>query len=434
MSSASRRSFLKSSAAGAAALAVSTTAAAAAGQDRLAIALIGCGGMGTSHLKNLVVNPRVQIAYVCDVDATRLANAAKLAMDNGHTVKPVKDLRAVLDDRSVKAVWIATPDHWHSPAGILAADAGKHVYVEKPMSHNVREGRLLIDAAERNKVVVQVGTQARSNPDVKEAIDRVTGGAIGELLVAKAWNSQLRRNLGHVKAALPPAELDFDLWLGPAPQAPYYSNRVPGSWRFFRDYGAGDIGNDGVHNIDVALWGMGATVLPSRVAALGSKCFFDDDQEWPDTQYTVAEFDSPDGKGTRQFVYEQRIWSPYVQEGYENGNAFYGTKGCLIMGHTVGWKLYGLKNKLIEEREFKMNLGLHHQNFLDAITKGAALNAPAIAGHVAAGMCHLTNISGTLRKTIEFDPKTETIAALPEASAMLRRKYRDSHWAVPKGV
>jgi predicted dehydrogenase len=211
--------------------------------------------MGSNHLRLLAPNKQVTIAYVCDVDARRLETAAKTASAAGHPVKPVKDLRTVLDDKAVNAVWIATPDHWHAPATILAADAGKHVYVEKPCSHNVREGRLMIEAARHNKVVVQVGTQSRSTPTVKEAIDRVRGGAIGEVLACKAWNSQLRRNLGHVQPTPPPPHIDFDLWLGPAPESPFYSNRVHGSWRFFMDYGAGDIGNDGVHDIDVAVAG-----------------------------------------------------------------------------------------------------------------------------------------------------------------------------------
>jgi predicted dehydrogenase len=391
--------------------------------------------MGTNHLRNLVQNPRVKIAYVCDADANRLAAAAKIAADAGHPVRAEKDIRRVLDDRAVVAVWMATPDHWHTPGAVLAADAGKHVYLEKPCSHNVREGRLLADAMARNKVVIQVGTQARSTAAVKAAIDRVRGGAIGEVLAAKAWNSQLRRNLGKVSPSKPPAPLDYDLWLGPAPEAPFFSNRVPGMWRFFKDYGAGDIGNDGVHNIDVAVWGMGFDRLPNRVAALGSKAFFDDDQEWPDTQNVVCEYDPGNGGRTRRtFTFEQRIWSPYVQEGYENGNAFYGTKGMLVMGHTVGWKLYGERNKLLEEGSIRIDLPAHHNNFLDAVTKGAAPNAPAAVGHVSAGICHLANIATQLRATVEFDPEREAVTNNPNAQAMLTRRYRPNHWAVPREV
>lgn len=427
-----RRTFLKASAA---AVAVPAAAPAVGQPDTLAVALIGCGGMGKNHLNLLVKNPQFKIAYVCDVDAHRLKDAAKIATDAGHKVTAVKDLRTVLDDRAVKAVWIATPDHWHAPAGILAADAGKHVYVEKPCSHNVREGRLLVDAATRNKVVVQVGTQSRSGKTVQEAMARLKGGAIGDVLVAKAWNSQLRRNLGKVKPSEPPAHLDFDLWLGPAPVAPFYSNRVHGSWRFFIDYGAGDIGNDGVHDIDVAVWGLGVETLPNRVAALGGKYFFDDDQEWPDTQYVVCEYDAGNGgKWPRQLIFEQRIWSPYVQEDYENGCAFYGTKGLLVIGHNVGWKLYGERNKLVEEMKGSPSLALHHQNFLDAIVGNAKPAAPAVAGHVSAGICHLANISTRLRRTIEFDPLREAVTNSADANSLLRRKYRPNHWAIPRGV
>ncbi len=429
-----RRAFIKSSAAGAAIAAVPTAAPAIAAPDKLTVAVIGCGGMGTNHLRLLAKNPQLNIGYVCEVDANRLAAAAKIATDAGHQPKAIKDIRTILEDRKVNAVWIATPDHWHAPAAILAADAGKHVYVEKPCSHNIREGRLMIEAAKRNKVVIQVGTQARSTKTVKEAMDRLKGGAIGDILAAKVWNSQLRRNLGHVKPSEPPPHLDFDLWLGPAPVAPFYSNRIPGMWRFFVDYGAGDIGNDGVHNIDVGVWGMDLTTLPNRVAALGGKYFFDDDQEWPDTQYVVCEYDAGNGrKKPCQFIFEQRIWSPYVQEGYENGNAFYGTKGMLIIGHTQGWKHYGERNKLIEEMEGKVDLPAHHQNFIDAIMKGAKLAAPVEVGHLSAGICHLANIATRLRKTVEFDPTTEQITNSPEANSLVRRKYRD-HWAVPRGL
>ena len=431
MPTTTRRHFLKTSAA---ALAIPAAAPAVAAPDQLTIALMGCGGMGTNHLKLLAPHKQIVIAYVCDVDAKRLEAAAKIAAAAGHPVKTTKDLRTVLDDRSVKAIWMATPDHWHAPGAILAAEAGKHVYVEKPCSHNVREGRLMIEAAQRNKVIVQVGTQSRSTPTVKDAMDRIKGGAIGEILAGKAWNSQLRRNLGHVPATLPPPELDYDLWQGPVPEAPFYKNRVHGSWRFFLDYGAGDIGNDGIHDIDVGVWGMGFETLPNRVAALGGKYFFDDDQEWPDTQYAVCEYDAGNGgKTRRQFIFEQRIWSPYVQEDYENGCAFYGTKGLLVIGHSVGWKLYGERNKLIEQKVGKVDLPGHHQNFIDAVLKGDKPAAPVEVGHISAGICHLANIGTRTRKTIEFDPVRETIATNPDANALLRRKYRAGHWAVPKG-
>lgn len=431
MTTPTRRAFLSSSAA----LAVPAVAPAVRAEDRLPIALIGCGGMGTGHLRLLAQRKDVAIKYVCDVDRQRLTAAAKIASDAGHPAQSVGDLRKVLDDKEVTAVWQATPDHWHAPGTILAAEAGKHVYVEKPCSHNVREGRLMIEAAQKNKVLVQIGTQARSTPTVREAMARLHSGAIGDILVAKAWNSQLRRNLGKVQPSNPPEHLDFDQWLGPAPQAPYFANRIPAMWRYFFDYGVGDMGNDGVHNIDVALWGIGVDRLPDRTTALGGKYFFDDDQQWPDTQYVAAEFATGRGaKGPIQFIYEQRIWSPYVQEGYENGNAFYGTQGMLIMGHTVGWKLYGPRNQLKEEMTGRVDLPGHHTNFLEAIRKGIALNAPVLAGHLSAGVCHLANMATRLSRVITLDPSRERVLHDPEADGMLRRQYRPGHWAVPRGV
>ncbi|MBP3961043.1 Gfo/Idh/MocA family oxidoreductase [Gemmata sp. G18] len=434
----SRRTFLKSSASGAAALTCANGAAFSAalpGPDKLTVALIGCGGMGTNHLTLLAKHKQLNIAYVCDVDDTRLRAAAKIATSAGHAVKAERDMRVVLADKAVGAVWMATPDHWHAPGAVLAADAGKHVYVEKPCSHNVREGRLLVDAAQRNKVHIQVGTQSRSTPTCAEAVKRLRDGAIGEVLVAKAWNSQLRRTLGKVKPSEPPKHLDYEAWQGPVPEAPFYANRVHSSWRFFRDYGAGDIGNDGVHDIDVGVWGMKFDALPNRVAALGGKFFFDDDQEWPDTQYVVCEYDAGNGgKKPRQFIFEQRIWSPYVQEDYENGCAFYGTKGLLIIGHGVGWKLFGERNKPLEEMKGRADLSAHHQNFIDACLKGEKLTAPAAVGHISAGICHLANISTRLRKTVELDPVKEVVTNSPDANALLRRAYRPNHWAVPKGV
>jgi predicted dehydrogenase len=273
MSEIPRRRFVVESLAGPAAVA----AAAAFGQtakaasDVLTVGVIGPGGMGTNHLKLLAARKDVRIAYVCDVDANRAQSAAKLAADAGHSPKVVKDLRQVLDDKQVDAVWIATPDHWHAPAGILACDAGKHVYVEKPCAHNVREGRLLLEAARRNKRVVQTGHQSRSTAHVIQAMQLLKEGVIGEVLVAKAWNSQLRGNLGHVKPQDPPSHLDWEFWLGPAPFRSYQPNIHPGSWRFFYAFGAGDIGNDGVHDIDIARWGLGVTTQPTTVTALGSK-------------------------------------------------------------------------------------------------------------------------------------------------------------------
>jgi predicted dehydrogenase len=419
--------------AAAAAAALGTTASAQS-RRKVKVGVIGPGGMGSNHVRLLLERPDVEITHVCDPDRKRLADAAEMVRSRGGKApKAVEDMRRVFDEPAVEAVLIATPDHWHAPAAILALNAGKHVYVEKPCSHNIREGRLMIEAAKRSGKLLQVGTQSRSTAMVKEAIDRLHRGEIGEVLVAKAWNSQRRGNIGHSKPASPPDHLDFDLWVGPAPMVPYRSNLLPGVWRWWRDFGCGDIGNDGVHDIDVALWGLGVKTHPSRVACLGGKYFFDDDQEFPDTQYAVFEYpgEGKDGK-TRQLIFEQRIWSPYVQEGYENGAAFYGTEGLLVIGHTAGFKLYGPRNKLLAERTGSADLPAHHENFFACIRgEQKQLNAGGEAGHMAATLCHLANISARLQRTLAFDPAKETFPDDEEARRLIGRKYRKGHWAAP---
>lgn len=438
MADLARRQFVAQSLAGPAALA----AAAAFGQiakaanEQLTVAVIGPGGMGSNHLKLLAARNDVRIAYVCDVDANRSQAAGKLVAEAGHSPRVVKDMRQIFDDKQVDAVWIATPDHWHAPAGILACDAGKHVYVEKPCCHNIREGRLLLEASRRNKRVVQTGHQSRSTAHVIQAMQLLKEGVIGDVLVAKAWNSQLRGNLGHQQPQEPSSHLDWELWLGPAPHRGYQPNIHPGTWRFFYAFGAGDIGNDGVHDIDIARWGLGVTTQPTTVTALGSKYFFDDDQEFPDNQYCLYEWPG-DGKvgHKRTLVFEQRDWSPYVQEGYENGNAFYGTNGMMLLGKNSGFTVFGPRNKPTEHKaNGSTDLPAHHENFIACIRDGKRPNADIQEGHLSASLAHLGNIACRAGRLLHLDPAAEKIKGDEEANALITRKYRENHWAVPKGA
>lgn len=430
-----RRSFLKQ--AGTSAVVASAAGAlhAASVSDRLRIGVIGPGGMGMNHVRNLARRDDVQIAAVCDVDSNRLGTAAAhVASETRRRPTATGDMRKILDDPSVDAVLIATPDHWHAPAAILALDAGKHVYVEKPCCHNVREGRLMIDAVQRSGKVLQVGTQSRSTECVADGIQRVLNGEIGEVLVAKAWNSQRRGSIGHSEPTEPPEHLDFDSWTGPAPQVPYRKNLLPAVWRWWYNFGCGDIGNDGVHDIDVALWGLGVTTHPDRIACFGDKYFFDDDQQFPDTQYAQFEYSPQRDSGQRkQLIFEQRIWTRYTQDGYENGAAFYGTKGMLIMGHTVGWRQYGERNKLIAERTGRADLIAHHNNFFDSIRGTAKPNASIDVGHRAAAIVHLANIAARTGRVLNFDPGKEEILNDPESNRLLSRDYRD-HWGTPRDL
>lgn len=432
-----RRNLLKQSGALATAVALgnlSSNTRALGANERLILGMIGPGGHGSGLLRSFVAQKGVEVAYVCDADANRMSQAGRaVEQASGRAPKAVSDLRRILDDKAIDAVIVATPDHWHAPATVLACDAGKHVYVEKPCSHNIREGRLMVEAARRNKRIVQVGTQSRSAPYIARAIGLLREGAIGEILVAKAWNSQLRRNIGKVKPTDPPAHLDFEMWVGPAPMVPYQSNMLHSSWRWFRAFGTGDIGNDGVHDIDIARWGLGVDTHPITVTAIGGKYFFDDDQQFPDTQYVAFEYAAP-GARKKQLIFEQRIWSPYAQEGYENGDAFYGTKGMMILGKHGGWKLYGPRNKLIDQMDGRLESSIHHRNFLDCIKTGELPNADIEIGHLSATLAHLGNIATTAGRLLHFDPQTEKFVDDSQANALVRRKYRPGHWAIPKGV
>ncbi len=432
MAATNRRSFLKKTAAGVATLSAASYARADGANERIVVGVIGPGGMGSSHIRTLVTQRDVQIAHVCDVDRNRLAAAVKNATANGREPAAVGDLRRVLDQREIDAVFIATPDHWHAPATILALAADKHVYVEKPCSHNIREGRLMIDAARRARKICQVGTQTRSSEHALTAMELLRGGAIGEILAVRVWNSQLRRNIGKVQPSDPPATLDYDTWLGPAPRVPYRSNMLPGSWRWFYAFGTGDMGNDGVHDLDIGRWGLGVDTHPSTITALGGKYFFDDDQEFPDTQTVVFEWPIAGKIGKKkQLIFEQRIWTPYKMESYENGDAFYGTNGMMIFGKEAGWRMYGPRNKEIRTGAGRPNLLAHHRNFFECIRTSRTPAGDIEIGHLSASLCHLGNIATRVRRVLHFDPKTEEIQNDKEASPMVRRQYRE-HWGTPR--
>lgn len=434
-----RRSFLKS---------LSVTAASAglahrlAGQEkaatgeRLRLAMIGTGGMGMNHVRTLCQRTDIELGWVIDADIGRAQEAAKVIRDSlGQTPRIGQDLRAALDDSTVRACFMATPDHWHAPGAILAAEAGKAVYVEKPCSHNLREGRLMIEAANRHGVSIQVGTQSRSTPHVREVVEKIRQGVIGEVLVAKAWNSQKRADHGRQPASEPPSDLDYEAWLGPVPAIPFKKTYHPAHWRWFHHFGTGDIGNDGVHDIDIARWGLGVETHPSRIQAMGEKLYFADDQEWPDTLYCAFGYVLPDGK-KRQLIYEQRIWSPYMQEGEENGCAWYGTEGMIVGSKRSGWRVVGPKNQPIAEITANgVDLAAHHENFLRSVrgTGAGKLHAGIETNHYSSALCHLANIAVRTGRSLAFQPTEERFDNDPEADRLLSRAYRD-HWAKPKGV
>ncbi|MEQ8788559.1 MAG: Gfo/Idh/MocA family oxidoreductase [Pirellulaceae bacterium] len=431
-----RRDAMKGAVAGIAAAGIASTTQARASGDTLVMGAIGCGGRGRAHAQLLAGRKDVHLAYVCDPDLKRAEQAAaEVEKAGGGKPTVVQDLRRVLDDAAVDAITVATPDHWHGPATVLACAAGKHVYVEKPCSHNVREGRLMVEAARKHDRIVQVGTQARNSKHVRRAIELLRDGAIGDVLVAKAWDSQRRANIGHGKPSTPPAHLNYDLWLGPAPLEPYHANRLHYNWHWRYAYGTGDLGNDGVHELDLALWGLGVDQQhPESATASGAKLFFDDDQQFPDTQNVTYDF-APVGENGRrkQLIFELRIWTPYRMEGYENGNAFYGTKGFLLLGKNDNFKLYGERNRLLEampaDGANAENTRIHHDDFVNCIRNGGRPQADIEIGHHAATACHLGNIASRLKRTLFFDGTQEKFVADAEANMLLTRDYRKGHWA-----
>jgi len=345
-------------------------------------------------------------------------------------------MRRILDQKSIDAVLVATPDHWHSPASILACDAGKHVYVEKPISHNIRESRLLVEAAARNKNLVQHGTQCRSTSMMIEAVQQLRDGIIGDVVAAKCWNVQRRGPLPPGKDVDPPAGFDYDSWVGPATMVPYRTNRVHNRWTMWYHFGAGDMGNDGVHDIDYTRWGLGVNTHPVRVSALGGKYLNDDESEFPDTQQVTFEY-APEGQSThrRMLIYEQRLWSSNYPHNCDSGAEFYGTKGQMFLSRRGKIEVQNDRNGKVE-LEIKpksQDDQAHAQNLCDSIRGGATPNADALTGHLSTALCHLGNISTRLARTLTFDPVKEQILNDAEANGLVRREYRE-HWGTPRNV
>jgi predicted dehydrogenase len=335
----------------------------------------------------------------------------------------------VFDDKSIDAVVIATPDHWHSPATILACDAGKDVYVEKPVSHNVREGRLAVEAARRNKRIVQHGTQARSRPSTIRGIEYAQSGKIGEVIMAKAWNCQLRDNIGHKEDGPVPDGVDYDAWLGPAPWIPFNENRFHYNWHWHWHFGTGDAGNDGAHQIDIARWALGVS-YPKSASGMGGKFFFDDDQQTPDTMNVTFDY------GGKALIWEMRIWNPYGLEGQDNGVAVYGTEGVVQIGRwdrRWGYKILDKAGKLVQHDDADDEDDPHMRNFAECVRSRRPPNADIGIGHLTALHCHLANMVARTGRNLRFDAETETVLDDAQANLYVKRKYR-THWSTPLGA
>ncbi len=413
-----RRRFLELSATAAAAagtLSFPAIRAAESPSRKFIAGVIGLG-RGLDHVKALLQIQGVEIAWLCDVDVNRSAAAARIVSAK-QSVAPrlTQDFRRILEDRNVDAVFIATPNFWHAPATILACDAGKHVYVEKPGSHNAHEGELMVAAARKHGRKVQMGTQRRSWPAVIEAMQRLREGVIGRVLSARTYYDAARPSIGRGKPAPVPASLDYPLWQGPVPERPYVDNLVHYQWHWRWHWGGGELANNGPHALDLARWGLGVE-FPRRVTCTGGRYHYQDDQETPDT--AIASFDF----GTCDASFDWSSCNPRANQKIP-WVTFFGDKGSLVQEGS-GYKVHDLKGVETGSGSGPGGDVQHIENFVKAVRDGAVLNQEIGEGQKSVRLCHLGNIAYRLRRELEIDPGNGTILHDRDARKLWGREYR----------
>jgi predicted dehydrogenase len=467
-----RRTFLKTGAVAAASLASASSAMKILGaNDRIRIAVVGVRGRGWDHVKGFHPIPGVEIAYLCDIDENvlrqRVADAEKMDIPKPQTYV---DVRKLLEDKNVDAVSIATPSHWHSLVGIWAAQAGKDIYIEKPCSHNWWEGRQLVRAVEKYKVICEHGSQCRSSAAIREAMDQMRSGLLGDVYMSRGLCYKWRETIGHAAPEPVPAGVHYDLWTGPAPLKQFTKNRFHYNWHWIWDTGNGDLGNQGIHEVDLARWGLGVT-LPTKVTALGGHFLFDDDQQTPNVITAAYEFKTPGGQ-TKLMTFEVRGWTTNHEAGIGTrefagggvpdaglktatpsagqakkslgpasgkpstiGNLYYGSKGYLVISDYDSYKSFlGSAEEPGPGKHVPVK-NEHFVNFIECMRSRRAedLHAPILEGHLSATLVHLANASYRLGRTINFDPQTEAVIDDAEATELLKGTYR-APYIVPEQV
>ena len=434
-----RRHFLMTSAA----VAATTKLRAASGpNETVRVASVGLRGRGKDHIKGWTALPNVELVALCDVDASVLAKSVDMVEKAGKK-KPAgySDLRKLLEDKSIDAISIATPNHLHTLQTIWACQAGKDVYVEKPCSHNMFEAKQIVAAARKYNRIVQQGSQSRSSVALKEAVQKMNEGVIGDVYLSRGLCYKWRDTIGHTPESAVPDGVDYDLWLGPAPKTPFTKNHFHYNWHWFWAYGNGDLGNQGIHEVDIARWGLGVK-FPTKASAIGGKFMFDDDQETPNTLNCAFEFDDNGKKKMMEF--EVRHWMTNHEAGigdagFEStrkspntiGNTFYGSKGYLAIDGYATYKTWLGREQ--EPGPSNKAGGNHWANFIDGVRsrKQSDLNAEIEEGAASTVLVHLANISYRLGRTVNFDAKTWSCPGDKEATAMFTRNYR-SGFVVPK--
>jgi predicted dehydrogenase len=428
-----RREFIDTVALGTAGLAIGSAASSYAqilgANDRVNFAVIGLNGRAYAHLSSLKANAdSARITHVCDVDSTILDKyAAEAQKELGYGPASDKDYRKVLESKDVDAITIAAPDHWHTPMAIAGLEAGKHVYVEKPCSHNPAEGEMLLRATQKYGRVVQMGTQQRSSPHTIEIVQKIHDGLIGRAYYAKAWYVNTRKSIGIGKEIPVPATLDWELWQGPAPRRPYKDNLHPYNWHWFTIYGTGETLNNGTHEVDVCRWALGVD-YPQRVTSSGGRYHFKDDWQFYDTLVTSLEYDD------KMLTWESKSCNGMKFYGRDRGSTIHGTTGTVLVDRG-GYEVYDLGGKKTDE--FKTGettattdlvgrdsmTDLHFANFIAAIRKGEKLNAPIAVGNVSVTTMQVANIAWFVNRELKLDTTNGKVLDDPEAMKMWSREY-----------
>ena len=432
----SRREVLKGLSKTAAAAALSSTARSysqiAGANDRLNFAVIGLNGRAYAHLSSLKANEKsARISHVCDVDSTILAKFTGAATKQfGAAPRQDRDYRKMLESKDIDVITIATPDHWHAPLAVAGLQAGKHVYVEKPCSHNPTEGEILVAAQRRYGKLVQMGSQQRSSPHTIEIVGKIHDGLIGRAYFGKAWYSNTRKTMGIGKPAPVPATLDWDLWQGPAPRQAYKDNVHPYNWHWLRTYGTGETLNNGTHEVDVCRWALGVD-YPDRVAATGGRYQFKDDWQFYDTLVTSFAY----GDNDKMITWEGKSCQGMKYYNRDRGAAIMGTTGTVVIDRG-GYEVYSLDGKMTSNFKAEKAAAassdltgkdsmtdLHFANLIAGIQKGEKLHAPVEVGNVSVTMLQLSNIAWEVKRELKLDTKSAQILDDREANNMRGRQY-----------
>ncbi len=429
-----RRHFIRQSALAGAGVLLTAPAFSWKGSfnEKVVVGVVGTNSRGHYLARMFAQLPSVEVGYICDVDANVMSKTiVEIEKLTGKRPKGEKDVRKLVEQKDVDAIVIAAPDHWHAPATLMALKAGKHVYVEKPCSHNPAEGEMLVAAATRYNKVVQMGNQRRSFPRVMEGIQELHQGIIGRVYFAKGWYANARKSIGVGKATAVPTHLDYELWQGPAPRKPYKDNLIHYNWHWFWNWGTGEALNNGTHEIDVMRWGLGVE-YPSKVISAGGRFAFQDDWETPDTQTITYEFPN-----NTAMLWEGRSCNDFDEMKSGRGVIFYGEKGTMVMPGGDDYKVYELGGKLVKDVKTTlqqadatntMGMGekldsLHLQNFVDAIGGKTKHTSPISEGHKSTLLPQLGNIAYRTGQALYCDTTSGRIKNNKEADALWSRSY-----------